>query len=140
MTEADLLKCTTHEAAHLNGGKEWFGYIHRCNQHPRLTRMDKYIRNTRGVESTWRVDGKPVANLAVAAELLATPYQPNAEELALLGEVPDDFTKFEGRARFTGLAEVGLIEFKAGACRRTDAGRSVLAGASTVSSPERQIP
>jgi hypothetical protein len=126
MTEADLLACTTHEAAHINGGKEFFGYIHRCNQYPRLTRMDKYIRKTRGVESTWRVDGKPVSGLAEAAELLSTPYQPAPEELRLLAEVPDEFTRMENRVRFVDLAEFGLIEFKDGACRRTDAGRSAL--------------
>lgn len=132
VTEDDLSKCTTHESAHLNGGKEWFGYIHRCNEHPRLTRMDKYIRKTRGTESTWRIDGKPVANLAEAATLLSTPYQPTPEELALLAEVPDEYTLFEGRARFMPLRETGLIEFKDGACRRTDAGRSALSSKAEV--------
>jgi hypothetical protein len=126
MTEADLLNCTTHESAHLNGGKEWFGYIHRCNEYPRLTRMDKYIRRTRGVESTWRVDGKPVADLAEAAELLSTPYQPTPEELVLLAEVPDEYALFENRSRFLPLRETGLIEFKDGACRRTNAGRDAI--------------
>jgi hypothetical protein len=126
LTEADLLKCTTHEAVHLNGGKEWFGYIHRCNQHPRLTRMDKYIRKTRGVETTWNVDGKPLADLAEAARLLSSPYEPTPDELALLSEVPDEYTRFENRSRFLPLRDVGLIEFKDGACRRTDAGRSAL--------------
>lgn len=126
MTESDLLACTVREVAHLNGGKEWFGYIHRCNQHPRLTRMDKYIRKTRAVESTWRVDGNPVASLAAAAELLSTPYKPSADERALLAEVPDEYMRFEGRARFIPLAETGLIEFNDGACRRTDAGRVAL--------------
>lgn len=129
MTEADLLKCTTHEAAHFNGGKVWFGYLHRCNQHPRLTRMDKYIRKTRAVESTWNVDGKPVADLAAAAILLSSPYEPTPDELAMLSEVPDEYTRFEDRGRFSRLQEVGLIEFKAGDCRRTDAGRSALSPA-----------
>lgn len=126
MTEADLLACTTHEASHLNGGKEWFGYIHRCNQHPRLTRMDKYIRKNRSIVSTWRVDGKPVADLAEAATILSTPYQPNSDEIELLALVPDQFERLENRVRFLMLSEVGLIEFKDGACRRTDAGRSAL--------------
>lgn len=126
MTEADLLKCTTHEAAHFNGGQEWFGYLHRCNQHPRLTRMDKYIRKTRGVESIWNVDGKPVADLAEAAMLLSMPYEPTPEELALLTEVSDEYTRFENRHRFTRLQEVGLIEFKGGNCRRTDSGRAAM--------------
>jgi hypothetical protein len=127
MTEADLLKCTTRESAHFNGGKEFFGYLHRCNEHPRLTRMDKYIRKTRQRESTWNVDGKPVANLAEAAERLSTPYQPTAEELALLAEVPDQYARLEDRERFLRLQDVGLIEFEKGNCRRTDAGRTALA-------------
>lgn len=126
MNEADLLKCTTRETAHLNGGKEWFGYIHRCNEQPRLTRLDKYIRKTRGVESTWRVDGKSVADLAEAAKLLSTPYQPTPEELVLLALVPDDYTRLEDRVRFIPLQEVGLIEFKNGDCRRTDTGREAV--------------
>ena len=129
MTEADLLTCTTHESAHLNGGKEWFGYIHRCNEHPRLTRMDKYFRKNRAVESTWHVDGKPVANLAEAAELLSKPYQPRPEEIALLALVPDEYTRLEGRLRFIPLREVGLIEFRDGACRRTSAGRDAMLAA-----------
>lgn len=122
----DLTHCTTHESAHLNGGKDWFGYIHRCNEHPRLTRLDKYIRATRGVESTWRVDGKAVADLAEAAVLLATPYQPRPEELVLLALVPDEYARLEERSRFLPLREAGLVEFKDGECRRTSAGRDAL--------------
>lgn len=126
MTEADLLKCTMHEAAHFNGGKEWFGYLHRCNQHPRLTRMDRYIRKTCGVESTFNVDGKPVANLAEAAERLSKPYEPTPEELTLLAEVPNEYIRLENRSRFMPLRDVGLVEFQNGNCRRTDAGRAAL--------------
>jgi hypothetical protein len=129
MTEADLLSCTTHQSAHLNGGKEWFGYIHRCNEHPRLTRMDKYTRKTRGVESTWRVDGKPVANLAEAAELLSKTYQPTPDELKLLAEVPDEYTLLEDRVRFLPLREVGLIEARDGMIRRTASGRDAMLAA-----------
>lgn len=127
MTEADLLKCTMREVAHYNGGTEWFGYLHRCNQHPRLTRMDKYIRKTRATESTWRVDNEPVAGLAEAAECLSKPYEPTPEELVLLAEVPDEYARFEERHRFLRLQDVGLIEFQKGACRRTDTGRAALA-------------
>lgn len=126
MNEADLAACTLHDAAHYNGGKEWFGYLKRCNQHPRLTRMDKYIRATRQVECTWNVDGKPVVGLAEAAELLSVPYEPSVEELALLAEVPDQYTRLENRSRFIPLRDVGLIEFKDGDCRRTDSGRTAL--------------
>lgn len=125
MTEADLLKCPMRQVSHVNGGKVFFGYIYRCNQHPRLTRFDKYIRATRAVEIEWRIDGKPVASLAEAAIALLTPYQATPEDLALLVLVPDEFTRLEDRVRFVGLAEVGLIEFRDGACRRTDTGRSV---------------
>ncbi len=127
LTEAELLACTVQEVAHLNGGREWFGYIHRCVQHPRLTRLDKYVRKTRGVASTWRVDLKPVADLAEAAKILSTPYAPSADEIALLAEVPDEYTLFEMWVRFVPLAEVGLVEFSNGECRRTDAGRAALA-------------
>lgn len=126
MTESDLLKCTTHEAAHFNGGKEWFGYLHRCNQHPRLTRMDKYFRSPRRVESTWRVDNEQVATLAEAAERLLKPYRPTPEDLTLLALVPDEFTRFEQRSRFMHLRDVGLVEFHDGNCRRTDTGRAAL--------------
>jgi hypothetical protein len=132
MILADLQNCTMHEAAHYNGGKEWFGYLHRCNEHPRLTRMDKYIKKTRSTESTWHVDGKPVADLAEAAERLSTPYRPSAEELVLLAEVPDEYTRFEGRGRFLPLRDVGLIEFQDGKCRRTPSGRDALCAAAKV--------
>lgn len=124
ITEADLLKCTTHKAAHFNGGKDWFGYLHRCNEHPRLARMDRYIRRNRSVESEWRVDGKPVRDLAEAAERLSTPYQPTPDEIALLRLVPEDWTLLEERARFVQLVDTGLVEFHDGKCRLTATGRS----------------
>jgi len=126
MTAIDLSACTMREEAHYNGGKEWFGYRHRCIQHPRLTRFDKYIRKTRSVESTFSVDGKLVANLEAAAQLLAIPYQPTPEDLELLRLVPDEWTRMEDRVRFVHLQDFGLIEFKTGDCRRTDAGRAAL--------------
>jgi hypothetical protein len=126
MTEADLAGCTMRKDAHFNGGKEWFGYLMRCNEHPRLTRMDKYLRKTRSAETTWNVDGKPVADLAEAVDKLSRPYEPTPDELKLLAEVPDEFFLFEIRLRFLPLRDVGLIEFKDGACRRTDAGRAAL--------------
>lgn len=126
LTEADLLKCTMHQAAHFNGGKAWFGYLHRCNEHPRLTRMDRYTRATRSVESTFQVDGKPVRDLADAAVRLSTPYQPTPEDIELLKLVPDDWTRLEGRARFLPLRDVGLVEFHDGNCRLTETGKSAL--------------
>jgi hypothetical protein len=129
MTEADLLKCTVHEAAHINGGKAWFGYLQRCNEHPRLTRMDRYTRGTRAVVSTWQVDGKPVAGLVEAAERLSTPYMPTPEDLTLLAEVPEEFALLENRSRFLPLRDVGLVEFKDRRCRRTETGRAALSQA-----------
>ena len=126
MTEADLINCTMHEAAHFNGGKEWFGYLHRCNEHPRLTRMTKYIRKTRGTEISWNVDGKLVAGLAEAAELLSQPYQPSTDELKLLAEVPEEYARFENRMRFMPLRDAGLIEAKDGQFRLTASGRDAL--------------
>lgn len=126
MTEADLAGCTMHEAAHFNGGKEWFGFMLRCDQHPRLTRMDKYFRGTRKVESTWRVDGILVRDLAAATECLSKHYRPSAEEIELLKLVPDEWTRLEQRSRFLPLREVGLVEFKDGDCRRTETGRDAL--------------
>lgn len=126
MTEADLLKCSLREAAHFNGGKEWFGCLFRCDQHPRLTRMDKYFRKDRSVESRFKVDGKPVANLAEAADRLSQSYEPTPEDLTLLAEVPDKYARLESRSRFLPLRDAGLVEFQNGNCRRTDTGRAAL--------------
>lgn len=126
MTAADLLKCTMREESHFNGGKEWFGYRFRCVQHPRLSRFDKYIRPIRGVKSTFEVDGEEVASLEAAAELLATPYEVLPEDRKLLALIPDDWALLDQRSRFLRLRDVGLVEFKDGKCRRTDAGRSAM--------------
>jgi hypothetical protein len=122
----DLSKCTMREDAHFNGGKEWFGYRMRCIQYPRLTRFDKYLRATRGVQSTFEVDGEPVADLEAAAALLAIPYEIQPEDIKLLQLVPDEFTSLDRRSRFLRLRDVGLIEFKDGDCRLTDTGRAAL--------------
>lgn len=126
VTVIDLSKCTMREDAHFNGGKEWFGCRFRCIQHPRFTRFDKYIRATRAVESTFEVDGEPVASIEEAAEHLGVPYAPIPEDVALLELVPDDWTMLERRSRFLRLRDVGLVEFKNGECRRTDTGREAV--------------
>jgi hypothetical protein len=129
MSEArsvDLSRCTMLECAHFNGGKAWFGYQFRCAEYPRLTRMDRYTRATKAVESTFRVDGQPVRDLKEAAEKLAIPYVPTTDDLRLLELVPDQFEKVDGRVRFLQLQTVGLVEFKNGACRLTDSGRAAL--------------
>ena len=122
----DLSKCTMREDAHFNGGNEWFGCRLRCVEYPRLTRFDKYIRKTRGTQSTFQVDGEDVADLEEAARLLATPYQPMPEDIALLKLVPDEFARLDRRSHFLRLRDVGLVEFRDGECRRTDAGRAAL--------------
>ena len=122
----DLSKCTMREDAHFNGGKERFGYRLRCVEYPRLTRFDKYIRKTRDVQSTFQVDGEDVASLDVAADLLATPYQPTPDDVRLLNLLTDEWTRPEQRSRFLRLRDVGLVEFHDGNCRRTDAGRAAL--------------
>lgn len=126
MTEADLLKCSMREEAHFNGGKVWFGYRYRCVQHPRLTRFDKYIRATRSTQSTFEIDGEPVASLAVAAELLAKPYEVQPEDIKLLNLITDEWTLLDRRSRFLRLRDVGLVEFQDGKCRRTDTGRAAM--------------
>jgi hypothetical protein len=122
----DLSKCTMREDAHFNGGKEWFAYRLRCVEYPRLTRFDKYLRKTRGTQSTFQVDGEDVASIEEAAELLAVPYQPIPEDIALLKFVPDEYVRLEQRSRFLRLRDVGLVEFHNGDCRRTEAGRAAL--------------
>jgi len=127
MTEADLLKCTMREDAHFNGGKVWFGYRFRCVQHPRFTRFDKYIRATRGVETTYEVDGEPVASLEAAAVALDRPYEVQPEDFKLLALVSEAWTTLERRSRFLRLRDVGLVEFEDGACRLTETGRVAIA-------------
>ncbi len=127
ITEADLAKCHMVETGHFHG-TDRFGYVHRCVQHLRLTRVDTYLRKDRSVHSEWRVDDKRVANLAEAAERLSVPYQPTAEDLALLALITDEFVLHEDRFKFRHLAVVGLIEFKDGKCRLTDTGRAAKEG------------
>lgn len=64
---------TMREEIHHNGGREWFGYTHRCVEEPRLTRFDRYEKKTRSVTSTWRVDWIDRASLEDAVEALAQP-------------------------------------------------------------------
>jgi hypothetical protein len=77
---------------HLNGGAKFFGYIHRCVEHPRLTRRDIYDKKDKSVTSTWRVDGEDVADLAAAVERLNTPAVLTLDEAAALALIPTEFT------------------------------------------------
>lgn len=72
-TMEEVSKWTMREEIHHNGGGEWFGYTHRCDQEPRLTRFDRYEKKTRSVTSTWRVDWVDRASLEDAVEALAGP-------------------------------------------------------------------
>lgn len=126
ITEADIRKCQMQQAAHLNGGADWFGYIYRCVQHPRLTRRDTYTRKDKSVKSEWHVDMQPVADLAEAATKLSVPYPVTPAQVELLKLVPIEFTLLEDRVRFVMLAEFGLVEFKNGACRLTETGKAAI--------------
>jgi hypothetical protein len=90
VTRETLATCHMRETMHLNGGKEWFGYIHQCVEHPRLSRRDKYTRKDRGVQSTWRVDGKECADLDAALDALAKPVVLTDQERAALTQWRDD--------------------------------------------------
>ena len=58
------------EVMHINGGKDFFGYVHRCIEEPRLERYDRYDRKSRQVQSTWRVDGVDQPSLIAAGVAL----------------------------------------------------------------------
>lgn len=92
ITMKDLTASHMKERAHLNGGRDWFGYIHQCVEYPRLSRLDKYLRKNRSVESTWRVDGAPVADLGAAVTALNVPPVFTEDEQALLDRIPLEFS------------------------------------------------
>lgn len=128
VTREALAACHMRETMHLNGGKEWFGYIHQCVEHPRLSRKDKYTRKDRGVHSTWRVDGIECADLDAALAALALPVSLNDEERAALLQWRDDFAaawaaRGTNYAMMRALGDKGLVNGKSGI---TEAGRSVL--------------
>lgn len=139
LTIADLNGCAFKEIAHYNGGREWFGYMYRCVDHPRLQRFEKCIRKTRSVELTWMVDGEncpgptPDEQLRVALVLLDAPpviTEPERECLAAVDGEWRDLRKtelFNNPLIPRNLANKGLIEFDAGKCRLTANGAAVLA-------------
>lgn len=123
------------EVTHLNGGKEWFGYIHRCVEQPRLTRKDVYTRKNRSVTSEFRVDGVVVASLKDAIAALDLPPSLSLAERAILASVNDDPEDRRKEAFSDGgpndliwhfLCEKGLIEWAKGRVARTEAGRQAL--------------
>lgn len=118
------------ETAHLNGGKEWFGYEHQCIEEPRLRRMDKYLRKDRSVVSTWRVDGADCASPAEAMRKLAVPPIIGDDEMAILRVLSPDFMSktdldaldIDWRNRQYSLSQKGLIWWEGGKVRLTAQG------------------
>lgn len=109
-------KWRMREVAHYNGGKEWFGYRHQCIEQPRLSRMDRYLRKDRSVQSTWRVDGCDVASFDEALIELEVPPRLTIAEMRLLAhfkaEVAEkrDFEDFSAiYSDLRGLVDKGLV-------------------------------
>ena len=135
LSEADAKQWHMREAAHCNGGAVFFAYLHSCVEQPRLARYDRYDRKTRGVTSTWRVDGEDKASLADAIEALNTPPTFAADELAFIAAVPDEYLhRSELREKIDfpwevadGARNKGAVEWEKGCCRRTALGRTALA-------------
>lgn len=132
---------TMREVAHYNGGKEWFGYRHQCNQQPRLSRMDRYMKKDRSVVSTWSVDGQDCADLTEAIARLNTDPTIDADERAMLAALSPAFQPLKdvrSRAPYTTLPDAvtilhhqlsrkGLVWAENGHIRRTELGDRLLA-------------
>ena len=110
------------QAAHLNGGPEWFGYLFRCIEEPRLSRLDRYGRAERSVTSKWLVDGDEVDGLPGAIEALKVAPVLTPEEQAALDLIDDEFRDHRqtvGGVLLIMLAAKGQIEYgEPGRCRR----------------------
>jgi len=131
LTLDDLKYCGLREDAHYNGGKEFFAYLMRCTQHPRLTRYDRYSRLDKSVTSIWRVDGQDVASLDSAIDALNQPPTFSEEELAILAtitEEPVDRRKemIANSEPWRALRDKGAIIWDKGRVRISDAGRAAL--------------
>lgn len=131
LTAEDAKSWHMREAAHYNGGWEFFAYLHRCVEQPRLSRFDRYGRKDRSVISTWRTDGIDQPSLADAVEALNTPPVFDGEELAYLASLPSEWTRktvpntinWEVNERVTNK---GGVEWMSGSYRITPAGRAAL--------------
>jgi hypothetical protein len=126
-------------ALHINGGKEFFGYGHRCVTHPRLLVIDKYFKRDRSTQRSYMIDGRITClSLQAALDALSVPPMIGAGDVDLLRKLPsDDWSRPETRAPYLSLADMGLIEWgrdgqKRVTCRLTDAGRAAIA-------PEAQL-
>jgi hypothetical protein len=120
-TEADLKDCHMVQTMHLNGGSEWFGYVYRCVEHPRLSRHDKYMRKDRSVASVWWADGVPCETLETALDAIQQPPVLTDEERAALELVPAEWADIRDQLEYRvgrSLADKGLVEWEHGKCRR----------------------
>lgn len=118
---------------HFNGGKEWFGYGHRCIDQPRLLVVDKYFRKDRSVKRSYQVDGKiRCETLAEALAALSVPPAVDDEQRRLLATVSPEWYRPEERGDLVPLAYMGLVEWGRDpdnkvTCRLSDSGRKLLA-------------
>lgn len=121
MRASDLKGCTMRETMHLNGGEAWFGYGYQCNEHPRLSRIDRYDRKTKAVTSVWQVDGDDVPSLDDAAARLAAPpviTDQMRADMDAIGHEFADHRKSIGYSRLKKLEACGLLEWgERGQCR-----------------------
>jgi len=121
MDALDLKQCTMRETIHLNGGREFFGYVLVCNENPRLQRVDKCYRATKTTVIQYRVDGEDVADLDEAAVKLSVPPVLTDEmraDLMAIGHEFGDHRKTIDYMRLMALADRGLIEWgERGKCR-----------------------
>lgn len=130
LTDADAKNWHMRESTHYNGGAVFFAYLHRCVEQPRLSRFDRYDRKTRSVTSTWRTDGIDRQSMAEAIEALNSPPAFDADEVAFLLKVPDEFTDIREGIDWSlndRVVNKGAVEWQHGRCRITPAGRAALA-------------
>ena len=134
LTEADAKNWRMVEAAHYNGGKVFFAYLHRCVEQPRLSRYDRYERKTRSVTSTWRVDGADRPSFSDAIEALNTPPAFTDQEVAILrtfSDEPEDrreeMCADQEPYPWHSLREKGAIVWQARRCTITETGRRAIA-------------
>ncbi len=126
------------DAVHFNGGREFFGWGHRCIDQPRLLVIDKYFKRDRSTQRSYLVDGRVTfPTLEGALEALSVPPAVSADDRRLLeilanqGDA-DGWARPELRAPYLGLADMGFVEWGRTAanevtCRLTDAGRTAIA-------------
>lgn len=118
---------------HFNGGREFFGWGHRCIDQPRLLVIDKYFRKERSTQRSYLIDGKtPCATLEEALTALAVPPKLSDDLLVLLRGLSDEWIDADGRVPYLPLHDMGLMEFHHDKdvhrfmMRRNEAGRRAL--------------